>query len=442
MGAQLFDDGDDAVDPFEDAYLGDIQCRKATMTSADVSAKEDSYVIGDTVPMSGDKAPFYYMDSQYTTCDDIGGVMTGWSVHVDDSNVLTTKSLCNVNTVQRNKKTVTRRTAFAPQKAGMLPHKIDCGLQPLVGIGFETKNNGDMVRCRYDCAQDVEVSEPANVQRFYTGWTRGGDSSAGEDIRTTLSGQTLQCPKGTVLTAVSAASCDADKTRTLVYKCNPIDLEASKKRYNSRRGRTADSVNGRSYWVDDLMEDQQTVFDKLGRAIHPVTNATKHVYNHIDRAVKTTAAVFDGSQRTLQKVGDKADSAMTKAGDIVGKDAGKAVKFVGKGFRAIGTAGEKLRDATADAGYGTVKFVGKDVVRPVTKGISSVGKGISGAINSVAKAFPGDRIKDSMSRVGGTLAKDTSCVVARPATNVGNFVMSSIRKSHEAVKKVKQIFRL
>lgn len=439
QGATQTDFEQELNDPVADAYFGDMRCRYDTFTK-DQLPKTDKYVASDAVPMS-DGSAFYYMDSQYTSCDDLSGVMTGWSVHVDEDNVLASKGLCNVDQ-HRKQYTTTRRTAFAPHQAGMLPHKADCGTAPLVAIGFETKNNGAMVRCRYDCAQDIETNDDAKT--FYTGWVKGGDASEGENIRTTLSDQTIQCPKDTVLTSISAASCAVDDSKTLVFRCKSVNKELSKKKIdNIRKISKADPVNGRSYWVDDIVTSTQpTVFDKLGRALHPLTSATAHVYQHVDRAVKSTTVAFDGSRKTLDKVGTKATTTLTDAGNAVGKDVSKAIRAIGVGFRAVGTAGEKLRDAAADAGYETVRFVGKDVVRPVTQGITAVSGGISNALGGIASAFPGSAIKDKMGRAGSNLAQETACKMAKPVTKTGNFVMSSIRKIHNSVNSVKKTLKI
>lgn len=439
--AKEFNDGDDDdMNVLTSLAYSDNVCLASQLSSnhmSDINARLAVTTVQTPIDSSGS---FGYMDSQYTSCDNVPGAMTGWSVNIEDDSYVQTKGLCQV-LPDRLGDTYTSRTNFAPIIAGMLPHSIDCGEAPLVGIGFEKSNNGREIRCRYDCANDV-VTDKSQRQTYYTGWNAAGNISMGESIRSTLDDQTVQCPAGTVLTSLKSLSCTLDNTRTLLYTCDPVDFETTLQKsalLKNRPRRTADVVYGKTYFESDLLDKQlETVFDKLDRVVKPLRTASGAALRKTKRAAESTDKAFTKGQHVLSSTGDKARTKMSYAGEVVGGGVGKGIRGVGKGFRKIGMVGEKLRDGVAMAGSETIEFVGRGVLHPITGTISTVGNGIADTFEKIGDAFPGDKLKEDIGSAGTTLARGTTCKVSVPVKKIGDFIMpgfKAIKKGFDKVRK-------
>lgn len=340
---------------------------------------------------------FRFMDRQYVSCDFDNAVVNGLQYASADGSV-STNALCQA--VPRARFTVTKRTSFASEKQGISPHKMDCGENALVGVGFESDRAGN-VRARYDCAADVVV-DPATVKPYFTGWRSYAASVDGPDV---LDGHVVKCPDGHAVTYLTGAACPAGKQRTLVYKCAEIDRETSAAmRGTFSDGPRAEAVQPHESDFADVTPPPRNTFDDLKDAMRPVTNAIGKVANGLHVGHVKTKWAFDHGSKEINKVRGLSIQKLTDGGNTVGNALSKVVRAMASMFETIDRTFEKVIkriskmiieavDSVGEFGYkgsfNTLRFVGDKIFRPISNAIGSMINGVTNMMDRLASVVRG-----------------------------------------------------
>lgn len=349
---------------------------------------------GSRYDVGADDSP-RYLDRVFATCDDRGQAMKGFRINTENvgfNGSIQSFAMCTDSASRPLRNTKTERTSYRSARLGAQPHVADCKGKAIVGMGFETDpNDDDMLRMRFDCANDVETI-PDQKLSYFTGWSGSGDALDSYD------NHSVKCPnKNTVLTRVQYYECPHTKQVTAKYECAPylpmtpvsLENEVYEAEPVTPPGAVLTrDVSGEMYYVSELGKVFAPIGRDLKNSAERIGDMAEESIKGVGKLAKGLSGVFVGVGKGVVQGGNRlASNVVTSGKAMVNEDIGS----IGTAFKSFPKVVKTKADQSAKDNLkppmDSVKNIGTQVKQDADRFKKQIAGTFTGLVGGVPTAF-------------------------------------------------------